>query len=66
MLGARRLTDPDLTLATTCGWRKPAQRGVAQLVEQRSPKPQVAGSNPVAPASGRLAGPPVTEQAPEP
>ncbi len=27
-----------------------SRRGVAQLVEQRSPKPQVAGSNPVAPA----------------
>lgn len=27
-------------------WR----RGIAQLVERRSPKPQVAGSNPVAPA----------------
>ena len=25
-------------------------RGVAQLAEQRSPKPQVAGSSPVAPA----------------
>ena len=32
-------------------------RGVAQLVEHRSPKPRVAGSNPVSPAkhlSGRL------------
>ena len=28
------------------------QRGVAQLAEQRSPKPQVAGSSPVAPAPG--------------
>jgi hypothetical protein len=26
-------------------------RGVAQLAEQRSPKPQVAGSNPVTPAN---------------
>lgn len=29
------------------------RRGVAQLVEQRSPKPQAAGSNPVAPANFR-------------
>jgi hypothetical protein len=29
------------------------QRGVAQLVEQRSPKPQVAGSSPAAPVRGR-------------
>src|SRR5574337_2001115 len=28
------------------------RRGVAQLAEQRSPKPQVAGSSPVAPADG--------------
>ncbi len=28
------------------------RRGVAQLAEQRSPKPQVAGSSPVAPAEG--------------
>jgi hypothetical protein len=28
-----------------------SQRAVAQLVEQRSPKPQVAGSSPVRPAS---------------
>ena len=29
-----------------------SRRGVAQLAEQRSPKPQVAGSSPVAPAPG--------------
>ncbi len=29
----------------------PRRRSVAQLVEQRSPKPQVAGSNPAAPAN---------------
>src|SRR5918997_446436 len=31
-------------------------RGVAQLAEQRSPKPQVAGSSPVAPATAGCAG----------
>ncbi len=29
-------------------------RGVAQLVEHRSPKPGVAGSNPVSPAGGPM------------
>src|ERR1700730_15514625 len=33
------------------GWPANQRRGVAQLAEQRSPKPQVAGSSPVAPAS---------------
>ena len=28
-----------------------SQRGVAQLAEQRSPKPQAAGSSPVSPAT---------------
>ena len=28
-------------------------RGIAQLVERRSPKPNVAGSSPVAPVAGR-------------
>ena len=38
---------------------KATQRGVAQLAEQRSPKPQVAGSSPVAPAQlNRLNRPP--------
>src|SRR5271155_635855 len=32
------------------GWPANQRRGVAQLAEQRSPKPQVAGSSPVAPA----------------
>src|ERR1700759_5429406 len=32
------------------GWPANRRRGVAQLAEQRSPKPQVAGSSPVAPA----------------
>jgi hypothetical protein len=31
-------------------------RGVAQLVEQRSPKPQVVGSSPAAPASDKARG----------
>lgn len=30
------------------------RRAVAQLVEQRSPKPQVAGSSPVRPASASM------------
>jgi hypothetical protein len=34
--------------------RTTSHRGVAQLVAQRSPKPQVAGSSPVAPAQPRL------------
>ena len=33
--------------------RMPAPRGVAQLVEHRSPKPRVVGSSPIAPASMR-------------
>ena len=33
------------------------RRGVAQLVAQRSPKPQVAGSSPVAPAGSGTGGP---------
>ena len=31
------------------------QRGIAQLVERRSPKPQVVGSKPTAPVSGKYA-----------
>ena len=34
--------------------RMPAPRGVAQLVEHRSPKPRVVGSSPIAPASMRI------------
>jgi hypothetical protein len=34
-----------------------ACRGVAQQAEQRSPKPQVAGSNPVSPVVGAVAKP---------
>src|SRR5689334_8959797 len=36
----------------TSGLACQPRRGVAQLAEQRSPKPQVAGSSPVAPAEG--------------
>ena len=41
-----------LSPAVACGRRGDLpHRGVAQLAEQRSPKPQVAGSSPVTPAS---------------
>ena len=44
--GARELCGPPGRMQVGL----PTSRGVAQLAEQRSPKPQVAGSSPVAPA----------------
>ena len=48
----------DLQLERECGiisnvTEKTVHRGIAQLVEYRSPKPWVAGSNPPAPAINR-------------
>src|SRR5580693_5272997 len=49
------------------GWPANRRRGVAQLAEQRSPKPQVAGSSPVAPAEyvRRRCGPGRPEEEPD-
>ena len=54
--GGRRATEPGCSrrigycLPSGDGLDRAGTRGIAQLVERRSPKPQVAGSSPAAPA----------------
>jgi hypothetical protein len=56
--GGSHLSQPegDQVAPSLFGSTTTEYRNVAQLVEQRSPKPQAAGSNPVIPANPPLTG----------